>query len=215
MEYWSWWESALALSGLTLGFWWVLKRPLGVSGSWARVVMRGNDKLINQAEAPFRNNPQLLKDALMRATIEEFGEELVQEALAKRAPVADSAAAETAVIDGAMPVRTAWTAHLTFLVMLVVGGFIAAFMNGQLALRVDFGEMYAQLFGQGIGAWMTLFVGGILVGFGTQMAGGCTSGHALSGAPRLVPASLLATAVFFASAVAVSISIRIVAAGNI
>lgn len=212
MEYWSWWQSALALSAITLGFWWALKRPLGVSGSWARVVMYRNDKLLHQAEAPFRNNPQLLKDALMRATIEEFGESAVQEVLAKRAGMTDVA---PMIVESGMPSRTPWTAHLTFLVMLVVGGLLSALYGGQLHVTMDFGEIYNQLFGSGISAWVTLFVGGVMVGFGTQMAGGCTSGHALSGAPRMVPASLLATAVFFSSAVGVSIVLRIMAAGNL
>lgn len=209
MEYWSWWQSALALSAITLGFWWALKRPLGVSGSWARVVMFRNDSLINRAEAPFRNNPQLLEDALMRATIEEFGEEAVQEVLARRAGVTNE---PPPVLDNSMPSRTPWTAHLTFLLMLVGGGLLAAAFNGRLRLSFDFGEPYAQLFGTGIAAWMMLFVGGVMVGFGTQMAGGCTSGHALSGTPRLVPASLLATAVFFTAAVVVSILVRMAAA---
>lgn len=206
MDYWSWWMSGLALSALTLGFWWVLKRPLGVSGSWARVVMHDDDKQINQAEAPFRKNPQLLRDALMQATIEEFGEAMVQEAIARRAGMAG--AEEPVIIDGSLPARTPWSAHLTFLLMLIVGGLAAALFKGQLQPQFTIDGLYEQLFGNGTAAWLTLFAGGVLVGFGTQMAGGCTSGHALSGTPRLVPASLLATAVFFATAVLVSILIR-------
>ena len=49
-----------------------------------------------------------------------------------------------------------------------------------------------------------LFAGGVLVGFGTRLAGGCSSGHGLSGCGRLQPVSLVATAVFFGAAVAVS-----------
>lgn len=37
---------------------------------------------------------------------------------------------------------------------------------------------------------------GLLVGFGTRMGGGCTSGHGVCGVGRLAPRSLLATAVF-------------------
>ncbi len=40
-------------------------------------------------------------------------------------------------------------------------------------------------------------VGGFLVGFGTRYAGGCTSGHAISGLSDLQPASLLAVVGFF------------------
>ena len=40
--------------------------------------------------------------------------------------------------------------------------------------------------------------GGFLVGFGTAYAGGCTSGHAITGLAALDRASLLAVIAFFA-----------------
>lgn len=49
-----------------------------------------------------------------------------------------------------------------------------------------------------------LFGGGILVGFGTRMAGGCTSGHAIMGAPGLQKASIVAMCVFMGIGVAVT-----------
>lgn len=42
---------------------------------------------------------------------------------------------------------------------------------------------------------------GLLVGFGTRLGKGCTSGHGVCGVARLAPRSLLATAVFFAVAI--------------
>ena len=44
--------------------------------------------------------------------------------------------------------------------------------------------------------------GGFLVGFGTAYAGGCTSGHAITGLADLQPASLLAVCGFFAGGLA-------------
>lgn len=41
-------------------------------------------------------------------------------------------------------------------------------------------------------------VGGLLVGFGTRVGGGCTSGHGVCGISRARPRSLLATAIFVA-----------------
>jgi hypothetical protein len=41
-----------------------------------------------------------------------------------------------------------------------------------------------------------LVVGGLLVGFGTQMGSGCTSGHGVCGLGRLSPRSLAATMIF-------------------
>jgi uncharacterized membrane protein YedE/YeeE len=55
-----------------------------------------------------------------------------------------------------------------------------------------------------------LFVAGILIGFGAKVAGGCTSGNGLSGTAALSPASLAATATFFATAIVVSFVIRAV-----
>ncbi len=46
--------------------------------------------------------------------------------------------------------------------------------------------------------WLVLVVGGALVGFGSRWAGGCTSGHAISGLASLQLPSLLAVLGFFA-----------------
>ena len=43
-----------------------------------------------------------------------------------------------------------------------------------------------------------LIVAGLLVGFGTRLSNGCTSGHGVCGVARLSPRSLAATAVFMA-----------------
>lgn len=45
--------------------------------------------------------------------------------------------------------------------------------------------------------FVMLVLGGFLVGFGTAYAGGCTSGHAISGLADLQPASLIAVVGFF------------------
>lgn len=48
--------------------------------------------------------------------------------------------------------------------------------------------------------WMAL--AGLLVGFGTGIGSGCTSGHGVCGIARLSPRSLLATAVFMVFGIA-------------
>ena len=107
--------------------------------------------------------------------------------------------------------------NLAFALGICVGGFLAgfAFANPEpvaiaaatraelAALGVtDFrGLVPAELF-----SWSSLLTprgmamlvgGGLLVGFGTAYAGGCTSGHGLSGVAALQPASLLALVAFF------------------
>lgn len=51
-------------------------------------------------------------------------------------------------------------------------------------------------------------VAGLLVGVGTQLGGGCTSGHGVCGLARLSPRSLAATAIFMAAGAAVVFLVR-------
>jgi len=109
--------------------------------------------------------------------------------------------------------------NLLFALGIVLGGFIAArwlvpdsyVVNISAATRADLtalglrdltGFVPPELFTwnalstpQG---WMTLVGGGFLVGFGARWAGGCTSGHAISGLAALEFPSLLAVLGFFA-----------------
>ena len=51
-------------------------------------------------------------------------------------------------------------------------------------------------------------VGGLLVGFGSRLGSGCTSGHGVCGIARLSIRSLLATALFTGAAIATVFIIR-------
>lgn len=59
-----------------------------------------------------------------------------------------------------------------------------------------------------------LVVAGLLVGFGTRLGNGCTSGHGVCGVARLSPRSLAATGTFMASAVATVFVMRHVIGGQ-
>lgn len=50
-------------------------------------------------------------------------------------------------------------------------------------------------------SWPVLVVAGLLVGFGTRMGSGCTSGHGVCGVSRLSQRSLVATAVFMTAGI--------------
>ncbi|MCB9248862.1 MAG: YeeE/YedE family protein [Ignavibacteriales bacterium] len=80
---------------------------------------------------------------------------------------------------------------LYFVLGIVLGGFLAS--NIFSAAPMNFlPEKYYSL--QGI---LTLLLGGFLVGFGTRYAGGCTSGHSITGLSMLQLSSLIATISFF------------------
>lgn len=49
--------------------------------------------------------------------------------------------------------------------------------------------------------WVIITVAGLLVGFGTRLGGGCTSGHGICGIGRLSTRSIVATIVFMTTAV--------------
>ena len=50
-------------------------------------------------------------------------------------------------------------------------------------------------------SWAVIAVAGLLVGFGTRLGGGCTSGHGICGIGRLSLRSIVATIVFMVTAV--------------
>jgi uncharacterized membrane protein YedE/YeeE len=56
--------------------------------------------------------------------------------------------------------------------------------------------------------WATLVVAGLLVGFDTRLANGCTSGHGVCGVARLSKRSLVATAAFMANGFATVFLVR-------
>lgn len=53
-----------------------------------------------------------------------------------------------------------------------------------------------------------LIGGGLLVGFGTRLGNGCTSGHGVCGLARLSPRSIAATAAFMAAGIATVFVVR-------
>lgn len=83
----------------------------------------------------------------------------------------------------------AW--NLLFVVGVLVGGFIGNYLlsSEPVAFLPD---SYMSVTGV-----LALFGGGILIGFGTRYADGCTSGHTIMGISALNWPSLVATVFFF------------------
>lgn len=107
--------------------------------------------------------------------------------------------------------------NLVFLVGAVIGGFIAQqyLSNGlpvqisestvqdlnALGISAPVSSQPEELFGleaiMSIKGFLILALGGLMVGFGSRYAGGCTSGHAISGLSDLQIPSLIAVIGFF------------------
>lgn len=74
MEYWPWWIGALALGGVSLGYYLLIGKLLGVSGSWSKVVGWKEDReLARSARELEQADEGEIEDALLAATLAEFG----------------------------------------------------------------------------------------------------------------------------------------------
>jgi uncharacterized protein len=88
-------------------------------------------------------------------------------------------------------------------------GWRIAFLLGLLAAPLVYWTAGGGLPSVTISSSLPLILaGGLLVGFGTRMGGGCTSGHGVCGMARLSPRSLVATLVFMAGGFATVFAVR-------
>lgn len=103
-------------------------------------------------------------------------------------------------------------AGITFAVILLVGiffgGMLGAFSSRTLKFRTMDDEQWKTVFGkQTWKRWLVLFVGAIIVEYAAGIAGGCTSGLAISGGMLLVPAAFLFIAGMFISGIVTALII--------
>lgn len=91
--------------------------------------------------------------------------------------------------------------RLPFLGGLVLGGFLSASLGGGWHATWALG-MFDDAIGFGpLGKLAWMFGGGVLIGFGTRLAGGCTSGHGIFGMSNFELPSLITTLSFMAGGI--------------
>jgi hypothetical protein len=138
-----------------------------------------------------------LLEALRLATQAEFGEAGVEEAPERDPKV------PLGIVRPQSPGQ-----HVAFLASLALGGTLAALVAGSFEPSAPLSAPgFLRRFGEGLPAYLVLILGGVLVGFGTRMSGGCTSGHGLCGVSRFQPGSAVATACFFGMGILASFAI--------
>jgi uncharacterized membrane protein YedE/YeeE len=95
--------------------------------------------------------------------------------------------------------------------MLVVGIFIGAFISASLSgdLRTEWvPAKWSATFGNSVFLrWVVSLIGGTIMGIGARWAGGCTSGHGISGTLQLAVSSWLAAICFFVGGIATALFI--------
>ncbi len=91
-----------------------------------------------------------------------------------------------------------------FLIGIPIGAFIAAVLSGTFKLELV-PDVWRERFGGSVpGRFIAAFIGGIVIMYGARLAGGCTSGHGISGGLQLAVSSWVFLAVMFATGLAVS-----------
>jgi uncharacterized membrane protein YedE/YeeE len=98
-------------------------------------------------------------------------------------------------------VRSGRAWRLPLLAGLLIGGFLSAWSGGGWQPTWDLG-VFDEAIGLGPAgkvAWM--FVAGLFIGFGTRLAGGCTSGHGIFGLSNFEAPSLITTVSFMAAGI--------------
>tara|TARA_Y100001970_G_C14069120_1_gene768372 strand:+ start:408 stop:830 length:423 start_codon:yes stop_codon:yes gene_type:complete len=78
--------------------------------------------------------------------------------------------------------------------------FIAGLIFGGILLYILNAEIFENTSGRGL---LAVTIAGLLVGIGTRVGGGCTSGHGVCGIGRLSGRSIVATVTFVVAGIAV------------
>ncbi|MCL1124623.1 YeeE/YedE family protein [Shewanella surugensis] len=77
--------------------------------------------------------------------------------------------------------------RITFILGLIISPFFSAIIGFNLPDQIDM-------------SWSAISAGGLLVGLGTRVGSGCTSGHGICGIGRLSLRSIVATSMFITTA---------------
>ena len=83
----------------------------------------------------------------------------------------------------------------TWRLAFIAGLIIAPLLGGMVGYPLPMPQMPR--------SWLLIIVAGLLVGFGTRLGSGCTSGHGICGVARLSIRSVIATAIFMVTAIVV------------
>jgi uncharacterized membrane protein YedE/YeeE len=99
-----------------------------------------------------------------------------------------------------MPPGLTW--GVVLLIGVFFGGMLGAFSSRTFKIRTQGDSQWQKIFGpQTWKRWAIAFFGAIILEYGAGIAGGCTSGLAISGGMLLAPAAYLFIAGMFASGI--------------
>lgn len=93
--------------------------------------------------------------------------------------------------------------RLWFIIGIPLGALVAALTSpGPIEASFSLGALYDAVLPASFALKaLVLTLGGVLIGLGSRMSGGCTSGHSIAGIGMLNPPSILASVGFFAGGI--------------
>jgi uncharacterized membrane protein YedE/YeeE len=103
-----------------------------------------------------------------------------------------------------LPPVSDWLWRALFLATLILGALGASYLFPGLGVGGPGGapvQLAGPPAGWGIPTPLWIVIGGLLIGFGTRIGNGCTSGHGICGLARLSPRSFVAVGIFFGVAI--------------
>ncbi len=103
----------------------------------------------------------------------------------------------------------AW--KVRYFIGLLLGALLAAVLRGGPTFRPGYEPLLAVV--PLALAPVVLFLGGLLMGYGGRWAGGCTSGHGISGSAALSVGSIVATMTFMGVAIALTFAFHFLTGG--
>lgn len=93
--------------------------------------------------------------------------------------------------------------QLWLLIGVFIGAFISAKFSGDFKFRLLADKQWKEIFGESVSKrWVYAFISGILIEYGAALAGGCTSGLAISGGLQFAPGAFVFIVGLFASGIA-------------
>jgi len=108
-----------------------------------------------------------------------------------------------------------WGWRVFFILGMVLGAFISARLSGRPLITSEMGVFTSVIHWPQVLQAAFFLTGGLLLGLGARIAGGCTSGHSIHGLATLQISSLVATIGFILFGIFSSHLVRILLLGGI
>lgn len=97
--------------------------------------------------------------------------------------------------------KPSFSYHTVFLIATALGAFLSSMLSGTFAFEKVPSVWSAHQGGSVAKRMIVAFVGGVIILYGSRLAGGCTSGHGISGTLQLAVSSWVFFLSMFASGI--------------